>query len=178
LGDIVEPGSSLEVSGMPPGSVGGAASLEQLKGLRASGLIDADTFDLIEATMKNPTAELDRLHASGAMSDEIYAQAMASMPAATSGSSPSIDAAELELLRHGESATATVLAMPEQIDWADARLPITLEVHPAAGSPYPAECTVAAVDPAGDLKVGDFLRVKIDPEDPKRVAIDWAAFGT
>lgn len=162
---------------MPPGAGGGAASLEQLKGLRASGLIDADTFDLIEATMTNPTAELDRLHASGAMSDEIYAQAVASMAAATSGSSTSVDAVELELLQRGESATATVLTVPKQIDEANPRLLMTLEVHPAAGSPYPAECTLAAVNPAGDLKVGDFLRVKVDPDDPKRVAIDWSGFG-
>jgi len=175
LGDFIEPGSAPEVSGMP---AGGAAGLEQLKGLRASGLIDTDTFNLIEATMANPTAELDRLHASGVMSDEIYAQAMASMPAATSGSSPSVDAANLELLQHGESAPATILAIPEPTDKADAPLPITLEVHPAGGSPYPVDCTIAAVHPGGDLKVGDFLPVKVDPADPKRVAIDWTAFGT
>jgi hypothetical protein len=178
LGDFVEPGSAPEIPGMPPGAAGGAASLEQLKGLRASGLIDTDTFNLIEATMTNPTAEIDRLHASGVMSDEIYAQAMASMSAATSGSSPSVDAAELELLQRGESATATVLTTPKPIDEADARLLMTLEVHPAAGSPYPADCTLAAVSPAGDLKVGDFLRVKVDPNDPKQVAVDWGAFGT
>jgi hypothetical protein len=167
LGDFIEPGSSPEVSGTPPGS-----GLEQLK-----GLIDTDTFELIEATMTNPAAELDRLHVSGAMSDEIYAQAMASMPAATSGSSPAVEAADLELLQHGESATATVLTMSKQIDKAGARLLMTLEVHPTAGSPYPADCTIAAVNPGGDLKVGDFLRVKVDPDDPKRVAIDWTAFG-
>jgi hypothetical protein len=162
---------------MPPGGAGGAASLEQLKGLRASGLIDTDTFDLIEATMTNATAELDRLHASGAMSDEIYAQAMASMPAAASGSNPAVDAANLELLQHGESATATILAMPEPSDKADAHLLMTLEVHPAAGSPYPVDCAIPAVHPGGDLKVGDFLPVKVDPDAPKQVAIDWASFG-
>jgi len=30
----------------------------------------------------------------------------------------------------------------------------------------------------GELKVGDFLQVMVDPDDPKRVAIDWTAFGT
>lgn len=128
--------------------------------------------------MTNPTAELDRLHASGAMSDEIYAQAMASMPAATSASSPSADAANLELLQHGESAPATILTMPEPTDKADAPQLMTLEVHPATGSPYPVDCTIAAVHPGGDLKVGDFLPVKVDPDDPKQVAIDWMAFGT
>jgi hypothetical protein len=177
LGDLIEPGSSVEVSGIPS-SAGGAAGLEQLKGLRDSGLIDAEAVDLIAATMTNPTAELDRLHASGVISDEIYAQACASMPAATSGSGPAADAADLDLLQHGESATATVLALPAPSGEADARLLMRLEVHPAAGAPYEVGCTVATVHLGGELKAGDFLRVKVDPEDPKRVAIDWTAFGT
>jgi hypothetical protein len=178
LGDLVEPGS-VEVSGMPAlGSTGGAGGLDQLQELRASGLIDADTFDLIETTMTNATGELDRLRASGMMSDEIYAQAMASLSAATPRSVPPIDAGELELLQHGESAPATVLAPPEPIDDANTRLRMTLEVHPATGSPYEVDCAVAPAHPAGKLKVGDFLQVKVDPADPKRVAIDWTAFGT
>jgi hypothetical protein len=178
LGDLIEPGSSVEVSGMPSPSADGAAGLEQLKGLRDSGLIDAEAFDLIEGTMTNPIAELDRLHASGVISDEIYAQACASMPAAPSGSGPAVDAAELDLLQRGEPASATVLALPEPSGEAEARLPMRLEVHPAAGSPYGVGCTVATVHPGGELKVGDFLRVMVDPDDPKRVAIDWTAFGT
>jgi len=162
---------------MPAGATGGAASLEQLKELHASGLIDTDTFDLIEATMTNASAELDRLHASGVMSDEIYAQAMASMTAATSASSPSVDADELDLLQRGESAVATILALREPTDQAGARLLTTLEVHPATGSPYTADCSVAAVHLGAELKVGGFLRVKIDPNDPQHVAIDWPAFG-
>jgi hypothetical protein len=174
LGDLIEPGS-VEVSGMP---AGGAAGLDQLKELHASGLIDTDTFNMIEATMTNASAQLEQLHASGAMSDEVYAQAMASMSAATSGSGPSVDADELELLQHGESAPATVLALPKPIDEANARLPIRLEVHPAVGSPYEVDCAVAAAHQAGDLKVGDFLQVKVDPADPRHVAIDWTTFGT
>jgi hypothetical protein len=178
LGDLIEPGSSVEVSGMPSGSAGGVAGLEQLQGLRDSGLIDAEAFDLIAATMANPTVELDRLHASGAISDEIYAQALASMPAATSGPGPAVDAANLDLLRHGESAPATVLALPAPSGGADTRLLMKLEVHPTAGSPYEVGCAVAPVHPGGELKVGDFLQVMVDPDDPKRVAIDWTMFGT
>ncbi len=144
--------------------------------LRASGLLDADTFDLIETTMTNATAELARLHASGAMSDEIYAQAMASMPAATSASSPAVDAADLELLQRGETATATVRALPAPDDGTNARRRVTLEVHPTAGPSYEVECNLG-VHPGGELEVGDFLRVKVDPQDPKRVAIDWNLFG-
>jgi hypothetical protein len=141
LGDLVEPGS-VEVRGMPAlGSTDGAAGLDQLKELRASGLIDADTFDLIETTMTK------------------------------------IDAGELELLRHGESAPATVLAPPAPIDEANTRLRMTLEVHPATGSPYEVDCALATAHPARKLKVGDFLQVKVDPVDPKHVAIDWTAFG-
>jgi hypothetical protein len=177
LGDVIEPGSSVEVSGIPSPATGGEAGLDQLKGLRDSGLIDAEAFALIEATMTNPTAELDRLHASGVISDEIYAQACASMPAATSGSGPAADAADLDLLQNGESATATVLAPPSPSGEAGAGL-LRLEVHPAAGAPYEVGCTVPTVHPGGKLKAGDFLRVKVDPAHPKRVAIDWTAFGT
>lgn len=174
LGDLVEPGSSVEASAMPPG---GASGLDQLQELRAAGLIDPDTLAMIETTMANPSAELDRLHASGVMSDEIYAEAMASMAGATSGSGASIDAAELELLQRGESAPATVLAPPEPSEEANARRPMKLEVHPADGPPYEVECSVPAAHPAGELKAGDFLQVKVDPADPKQVAIDWTGFG-
>lgn len=173
-GDFVESGSVPDASALPPGVAGGAASLEHLKGLHASGLIDTETFALIEATMANPTAQLDQLHASGAMSDEVYAQALASMPAATD---PAADAAEMELLQHGESAPATVLSLEQASDEVGAPLLITLEVHPAAGDPYTASCTLAAGRLGTEPKVGDFLRVRIDPNDPMRVAIDWPAFG-
>jgi Short C-terminal domain len=173
-GDFVEPGSVPDSSPLPPGFTGGAASLEQLRGLHASGLIDAETFALIEASMTNATAELDRLHASGVMSDEVYAQAKASMPAA---SDPSAEAAELELLQRGESAPATVLTVQEADGEAGARLLTELEVHPATGAPYPASCAIAAGRLRSEPKPGDFLRVRIDRDDPTRVAIDWPAFG-
>jgi hypothetical protein len=176
LGDLIEPGS-VEVSGMSAGGAGGAAGLDQLKELQTAGLIDADTLKTIESTMVDATAQLEQLHASGMMSDEVYAQAMASMAAATSGSGAPVDAAELHLLQHGESAAATVLAGPDPTDPPCTRLGMKLEVHPAAGSPYPVDCTIAARHPGGDLKVGDFLRVKVDPEDPMRVAVDWTGFG-
>ena len=149
----------------------------QLNELDASGLIDADTLDLIETTMTDATAQLDRLHASGLMSDEIYAQAKASMAAATSGPSPAESAAELDLLLHGDSAPATILALSEPDD-RDARRQLTLEVHPATGSPYTVECAIGAVPPGAELKVGHFLQIKVDPNDPKRVAIDWSGFGS
>jgi len=177
LGDFVEPGSSVEVAGMSFSSAGGAAGLEQLKGLHASGLIDADTLELIEATMTNPAAQLDRLHASGLMSDESYAEAKASIAAATSGPTPAESAAELDLLLHGDSAPATILALPEPDD-GDTRPQLKLEVHPATGSPYTVECPIGTVPPGAEPKVGHFLPVKIDPNDPKRVAIDWTGFGS
>jgi hypothetical protein len=159
------------------GADGGAAGLDQLRQLQAAGLIDADTLAQIESVMANPTAELDRLHASGVMSDEVYAQAKASMSAATSGAAGSIDAGELELLQHGEAAPATVLALPEGADGAAERPRMRLEVHPVVGSPYEVECAVVAHPAGSELKVGDFLQVKVDPADPQRVAVDWTGFG-
>jgi hypothetical protein len=55
---------------------------------------------------------------------------------------------------------------------------MTLEVHPPVGSPYQVDCAVTTAHPAGELKVGDFLRVMVDPGDPKHVAIDWTPFFT
>ncbi len=177
LGDLVEPGSTVEVSGMPLGSASGETGLGSLQGLRDSGLIDAATFELIETTMANPTAELDRLHASGVISDEIYAQAIASMPA-TSAAGASVTAAELDLLQRGKSATATVLDPPQPSGEANARLSLKLEVHPTEGPPYEVECTIAAAHPGREPKAGDFLPVTIDPDDRKHVTVDWNAFGS
>ena len=125
--------------------------------------------------MANPTAELDRLHASGVISDEAYAQAIASMPAHSAGGN-SIDATELDLLQRGESATATVLSA-QPATQADGRLTLKLEVHPMDRGPYEIECTIPAVHPGREPKVGDFLPVAIDPDDPRRVAVNWTAFG-
>jgi hypothetical protein len=150
-GDFVEPGSAPDLAAMPAAATGGAAHLEQMKGLRDAGLIDAETFELIERSLANA-------------------------PAGAFGAG-SFDAAEMQLLQHGEPAAATVLTVPAPADEAGARLALKLEVHPAAGSPYPADCTIPALHPGAELKVGDFLRVKVDPGDPGRVAVDWAGFG-
>jgi hypothetical protein len=178
LGDLIEPGSAAEVFGsQDQGSGGGATSLERLEELRASGLIDANTFDLIEKSMTNATAQLDQLHNSGMMSDEIYAQAMASMRGATPGSDLAVNADELDLLQRGEPAPATILALPKPSEEASPRLPIRLEVHPATGPPYQVDCTILALHPGGELTVGGFLPVRIDPDDPKHVVVDWSRFG-
>ena len=97
---------------MPPPR-GGAAGHDQLQQLRAAGLIDADMLDMIESTMANATAQVEQLHASGMMSDEVYAQAIASMAAANSGAGAAVDAAEMELLHNGVPAPATVLVAGE-----------------------------------------------------------------
>jgi hypothetical protein len=175
-GDLIEPGSAPDASARPAGAGGGAATIDQLKGLRDSGLIDAETFATIETTLHDASAQIEQLHASGMMSDEIYAQAIAGMNAATAGAGASVDAADLELLRTGATATATVLAPPESVGQPDAQPRVKLEVHPATGAPYPVDCAIGPVPPGTDLRTGDFLRVKVDPEDPTRVAIDWTGF--
>lgn len=177
LGDLVEPGSipAAEISALAAGD--GAGGLDQLKGLEAAGLVDAGTLDQIESTMANATAQMERMHAAGMMTDEAYAQAMASISAATGASRPSIDGGELALLQNGDSAPATVLARPEASDAASGKQPLKLEVHPTGRPAYEVDCDLPATHPAAKSKVGDFVQVKIDPADPKRVAIDWAGFG-
>jgi hypothetical protein len=152
LGDLVEPGSTVDYAGMAAlGSAGAATGLEQMKELHAAGLIDDDTFKLIETSWAN---------------------------AAAAGYGPSLDAGELELLQHGESAPATVLAVREPSEEPNARPRLTLEVHPTGGSPYEVDCKLLAAHPAAaGLKAGDFLQVKVDPADPQRVAVEWAGLG-
>jgi hypothetical protein len=153
---------------------GDPGGLEQLESLRASGLVDAKSLEMIEASMTNASEQLEQLHASGVMSDEIYAQAKASMSAAMSGGTNSVDAAELDLLQRGTPATATVLALREPNEGAGAHPQATLEVHPATGSPYTVECAMKPNPLQAEPKVGDFIRVVVDPREPKRVAIDQA----
>src|SRR5204863_135431 len=76
----------------------------------------------IESAMANATAQIEQLHASGMMSDEVYAQATQSMAAASSGAGAAVDAAEVELLRTGESAPATVLEPAQPIGESNPRL--------------------------------------------------------
>jgi hypothetical protein len=145
LGDLVEPGS---VPGPAMAAFGdgaaGAAGLDQVRQLHAAGLIDADTFKLIETSMANAPA---------------------------SASASAFDAAELELLQHGEPAPATILAVTEQSDGPSPRLRMTLEVHPATGPAYEVDHLLAPAHPAAKLKAGDFLQVMVDPADHRRVAI-------
>jgi hypothetical protein len=150
LGDLVEPGSTVDYAGMAAlSSAGAATGLEQMKELHAAGLIDDETFKLIETSWAN---------------------------AAAAGYSASIDAGELELLQNGESAPATVLAVREPPEEPNPRPRLTLEVHPATGSPYEVDCKALAAHPAAaGLKAGDFLQVKVDPADRQRVVVDWSA---
>jgi hypothetical protein len=147
LGDLVEPGSTVDVAGMAAlGSADATSGVEQMKELHAAGLIDDETFKLIEAS---------------------WAQAGVAGAA-------SLDAGELELLQRGEAAPATVLATPEAGEEAGGRTRLRLEVHPADGAPYEVDCAVAPHHPAAAMKAGDFLQVKVDPDDPRRVAVDWS----
>jgi hypothetical protein len=173
-----EPGSvpAAELSALAASGAGGGG-LDQLKSLEAAGLVDAGTLDQIESTMANATEQMKHMHAAGMMTDEAYTQAMASISAATGGAGASIDGGELALLQQGESAPATVLARPEPTADPNALQPLKLEVHPTARPAYEVDCDVPATHPAAKSKVGDFVQVKIDPADPKRVAIDWAGFG-
>jgi hypothetical protein len=91
-GQADEPGSipAADLSALAA-SGAGAGGLDQLKGLEAAGLVDAGTLGQIESTMANATAQMERMHAAGMMSDEAYSQAMASISAATGGAGASID---------------------------------------------------------------------------------------
>jgi hypothetical protein len=57
LGDLVESGSTVDVAGMAAlGSAGAMRGIEQMKELHAAGLIDDETFKLIETSWAQAAA--------------------------------------------------------------------------------------------------------------------------
>jgi hypothetical protein len=84
------------------------------------------------------------------------------------------DSVELDLQRRGTSARATVLALPEPLPDDPSRLRMPLDVEPPGGGPsYPVDCVFPAARPADRVVVGNWLPLKIDPDDRERVVVVW-----
>jgi hypothetical protein len=87
---------------------------------------------------------------------------------------PAQDALELDLQRRGVSARATVVDLPEPIADDPGRLRMPLDVEAEGGGiAYRVSCAFPAARPVGELAVGNWLPIKIDPDDRERVAVAW-----
>lgn len=72
----------------------------------------------------------------------------------------------------GESESGTVTINDQPL------LSLTLEVNDGYGSPYLVSLeTVVPRYAIPQVQPGDTIPIKIDPNDPQRVAVDWGAMG-
>jgi hypothetical protein len=158
--------------------------------MRDAGEIDEAGFQTIKANLLRPGEELERLHNSGQMNDEIYATAKANearnaagvrigdVPAleeATSNLDHAMDDSdELDLQRRGTMATATVVALPtaDPADRFKMGMPLDVQ-HPEDDAVYRVDCVFPAARPVDLLEVGTTLPVKVDPDNPRHVAVIW-----
>jgi hypothetical protein len=84
------------------------------------------------------------------------------------------DSFELDLQRRGTSARATVVALPEPVSDDRFHLRMPLDVEPPGGGPtYRVDCAFPTARPVDKLAVGNWLPIKIDPDDRDRVAVVW-----
>jgi hypothetical protein len=166
----------------PPG-------LENAERMLAAGEIDEAGFQTIKSNILGPAERVERMHASGEMSDEIYARVKAQEARVAAGVRINLttpeqafanldhamdDSDELDLQRRGTMATATVVALPTA-DPADRfKMEMPLDVQPPDGGvPYRVDCVFPAARPVDLLEVGTTVPVKVDPGNPRHVAVIW-----
>jgi hypothetical protein len=182
--DAVVPGLMTDdPAAKPPG-------LEKYERMRDAGEIDEAGFQTIKANLLQPGEELERLHNSGQMNDEIYATAKGNLarhaagvrighvPAleeATSNLDHAMDDSdELDLQRRGTLTTATVVALPSADATNRFKMGMPLDVQPPEdGAVYRVDCVFPAARPIDLLEVGTTLPVKVDPDNPRHVAVIW-----
>jgi hypothetical protein len=182
--DAVAPGLLTDSpAAKPPG-------LEDAERMRDAGEVSEADFQTMKANILRPGEELERLHNSGQMSDEIYAKAIANQQRFAAGvkighiptpaeamsnlTHAMDDSFELDLQRRGTLTFATVVALPEPVaaDRFSMRMPLDVK-PPDDGAEYRVDCTFPAARPIDALAVGTVLPVKVDPVDRRRVAVIW-----
>jgi hypothetical protein len=90
------------------------------------------------------------------------------------GADKNDDALELDLQRRGTAARATVAALPQPVPGDPHRLRMPLDVEAeGGGTTYRVDCVFPAARPVGELAVGNWLPIRIDPDDRERVAVVW-----
>jgi hypothetical protein len=82
------------------------------------------------------------------------------------------------ILASGTDATARILAIRDGAtgNTFSALVGLTLEVHPPRGQPYETQTGESVSRAAiGIVVPGHVLKIKVDPDDPNQVAVDWDA---
>jgi hypothetical protein len=85
------------------------------------------------------------------------------------------DRGEREVMKKGTPAKAVAKGFPEPVPGDRFAMKILLEVQPPSGEPYEVWYVFPATRMKAALSVGMELPVKIHPDDPQRIAVQWDA---
>ena len=85
------------------------------------------------------------------------------------------DRGEREVLKKGTPARAIAKGFTEPVPGDRFALSIPLEVHPPGGEPYLVQYTFTSARMKAPLTAGMEVPVKIHPDDPQRIAVQWDA---
>lgn len=85
------------------------------------------------------------------------------------------DRGEREVLEHGTAARAVAKGFTEPVPGDRFALKIPLEVHPPGGEPYFVDYVFTSARMKAPITAGMEVPVKIHPEDPQRIAVQWDA---
>ena len=85
------------------------------------------------------------------------------------------DRGEHEVLEKGTPAKAIAKGFAEPVPGDRFAMHIPLEVHPPSGAPYPIDYMFPTTRMKAAISVGMELPIKIHPDDPNRIAVQWEA---
>lgn len=85
------------------------------------------------------------------------------------------DRGESEVLERGTPAKAIVKGFAEPVPGDRFAMHVPLEVHPQQGAPYQVDYVFPTTRMKAAITVGMEIPVKVHPDDPQRVAVQWEA---
>ena len=85
------------------------------------------------------------------------------------------DRGEGEILEKGIAAKAVVKGFPMPVPNEKFAMQVPLEVHPPNGAPYELNYVFPTARQKAAMTVGMEVPIKIHPEDPQRIAMQWDA---
>ena len=85
------------------------------------------------------------------------------------------DKGEHEVLKKGIPAKAVAKGFPELVPGERFTMHVLMTVHPPGGEPYDVDYAFPTTRMKAPLSVGMEVPVKIHPDDPQRIAVQWEA---
>ena len=85
------------------------------------------------------------------------------------------DRGEHEVIKHGVPGKAVAKGFAEPVPGDRFAMHILLTVHPPSGAPYDVDYVFPTTRMKAAITVGMEIPVKIHPDDPQRIAVQWDA---